>query len=168
MSTKVSVKVIIGLVLIGLMGILACREQLMRCFFYLVFSVILSPMLFGLSVVIIVASVLVTKKVSRTNWMAWWFGVIFVVVFLFSLTSARRLQLFCYGVIEVDMTKDHVASVLGEPPDKNLAIWRYDRRGVLKSVEICFDEEQKVKLKNIYRDLADNRKFLPNNEYHMK
>lgn len=127
--------------------------------FWLWFSVLSSPILFGLAVVVIIACLLVTRKVSRTRRVAWRTAVILGTVLVFSIVSACKINRFCshvvepkaYEAVEVAMTRDRVANLLGEPPDSNLTAWRYDKPGVWEYAVVYFDENGKVKQKFLDR-----------------
>ncbi|MHC4888209.1 MAG: hypothetical protein ACYTEO_01950 [Planctomycetota bacterium] len=127
--------------------------------FWLFFSVFSSPILFALTVVVIIASLLATRKMSRNYRTAWRGGVILLTVLVLSFVSACKIQRFrshvvdpkAYQAVKVGMTKQQVANFLGVPPDKNLATWRYDKPGVFEFVTIYFDVDGRVKEKFLDR-----------------
>ena len=128
-------------------------------FFWLWFSVESSPVLFGLVIFAIIVSILATRKASRTYRTARWVGVILPTTLVLLAVSVWKIQRFtshvidpyAYEATEVGMTKDQVAGLLPEPPDRNLAIWRYEKPGVFEFVQICFDKDAKVKRKTLDR-----------------
>ncbi|MHC4544948.1 MAG: hypothetical protein ACYTDW_10730 [Planctomycetota bacterium] len=130
-----------------------------KILFWLWFSVVSSPMLFGLGVVLIVACIFLTRKMAKIYRLRWQVGVIVLTVLVLSVVSSWKIQRFCshvvdpkaYQVVEVDMTKEQVANLLGEPAERNLAVWRYEIKGVFEFVEIDFDENGRVKQKALDR-----------------
>ena len=127
--------------------------------FWLFFSVVSSPVLFGLAVVAIIACILATRKAKKTHKVHWRIGVILPTILVLLAVSAWKIHRFnshvvspkAYEVIEVGMTKEQVASLLGEPPNRNLAVWRYEKPGIFEFVEIYFDEDGNVKQKSLDR-----------------
>lgn len=127
--------------------------------FWLLFSVVSSPILFGLAVVAIIACILATRKAKKTRKVHWRIGVILPVILVLSAVSVWKIHRFnshvvdseAYEVIEVGMTKEQVADLLGEPLCRNLAAWRYEKPGIFEFVEIYFDENGKVKQKFLDR-----------------
>ena len=127
--------------------------------FWLFFSVVSSPVLFGLAVVAIIACILATRKTPQSTRKAWRVGVILPTILVFLAVGAWKTHRFnshvvdpgAYEVIEVGMTKEQVASLLGEPTNRNLAVWKYARPGVFEFAEVYFDEDGKVKQKFLDR-----------------
>lgn len=127
--------------------------------FWLFFSVVSSPILFGLAVVAIIACILATRKAKKTHKALWRTGVILPTILVLLAVSVWKIHRFnshvvdpeAYQAVEVGMTKEQIADLLGEPADKNLAIWRYDKPGVFEFAEIYFDEDGKVNQKTLDR-----------------
>lgn len=127
--------------------------------FWLFFSVVSSPILFGLAIVAIIACILATRKANRTHKVAWRIGVILPTILVLLAVSVWKIHRFtshivdpeAYEAIEVGMTQERVADLLGQPPDRNLPVWRYEKPGVFEFVEIYFDEDGKVKEKTLDR-----------------
>ena len=127
--------------------------------FWLWFSVMSSPILFGLAVIAIVGCILATRKIGKTYRSAWRIGVILFAILICSAVSAWKIQRFgshvvdpnAYEAVEVGMTKEQVVKLLGEPANANLTVWRYDKSGVFEFVKICFDEVGLVRSKILDR-----------------
>jgi len=145
--------------------------------FWLWFSVMSSPILFGLALIAIVGCILATRKIGKTYRSAWRIGVILFAILICSTVSAWKIQRFsshvidpnAYEAVEVGMTQEQVANLLGEPSKRELmtkeqvlywrqtpigtvhSIWRYDKSGVFEYVEIRFDEAGLVKSKVLDR-----------------
>ena len=130
-----------------------------KLLFWVWFSVVSSPMLFGLAVVAIIVGILATRKAGRTYREAWRVGVILPTILLLLAVSVWKIHRFtshavdpkAYQAVEVGMTKEQVANLLGEPPERNLAVWRYEIKGVFEFVEIDFDENGRVRQKSLDR-----------------
>lgn len=140
-------------------GITVQAKREKELFFWLWFSVVSSPVLFGLAVVAIIACILATRKTNKTHRVAWRVRVILPTILVLLAVSVWKIHRFtshivdpeAYEAIEVGMTQERVADLLGQPPDRNLPVWRYEKPGVFEFVEIYFDEDGKVKEKTLDR-----------------
>ncbi|MHC4649049.1 MAG: outer membrane protein assembly factor BamE domain-containing protein [Planctomycetota bacterium] len=117
------------------------------------------PALFGLGVVAIIVCILAARRAKKANKVYWRAGVILPTILVLLTVSAWKIHRFNshvvdpqdYEAIAVGMTKEQVAGLLGDPPDRTDAVWRYERTGILEFVEIHFDEDGKVRWKSLDR-----------------
>lgn len=65
--------------------------------------------------------------------------------------NSRVVDPRAYEAIELGMTAEQVADLLGQPAESDLVVWRYEKPGVFEFVEICFDEDGKVRQKILDR-----------------
>jgi len=127
--------------------------------FWLRFSVVSSPIVFALAVVVIVGFLIATRKVSRSHRSAWRAGIILLTVAVLSAVSAWKIHRFnshvvdpqAYQAVEAGMTKQQVVNLLGAPSAKDLSTWRYDKPGIWEYAVIYFDGDGKVKQKFLDR-----------------
>lgn len=149
----------------------------MKLLFWLWFSVVSSPMLFGIAVVAIIVCILATRKAGRTYRKAWRVGVILPTILLLLAVSVWKIHRFCshvvdpkaYQAVEVGMTKEQVANLLGEPSKRELmtkgqvaywrqthrgavhTVWRYEKLGIFEFIQIYFDENGRIEGKSLDR-----------------
>ncbi len=127
--------------------------------FWLFFSVVSSPVLFGLGVVAIIVCILATRRAKKANKVYWRAAVILPTILVLLTVSAWKIDRFNshvvdpqdYEAIEVGMTKEQVADLLGEPLNRKLAVWSYKKPGVFEFAEIYFDDDGKVRWKSLDR-----------------
>jgi 4-amino-4-deoxy-L-arabinose transferase-like glycosyltransferase len=127
--------------------------------FWLFFSVTSSPVLFGLAVVLIIGCILSTRKADKVHKAAWRSLVILPIIIGLLTVSAWKIHRFnshvvdpkSYEAIEKGMAKEQVSVLLGQPTDRNLAVWTYRKPGIFEFAEIYFDKDGKVKQKLLDR-----------------
>jgi len=118
-----------------------------------------SLVLFILGVAAIAICALATSRAPRGRRLAWRVGAVVLVVLILTGVSAWRVKRFASHVVEpaayeaVDkgMTKDQVAALLGEPPDRSLDVWRYGKPGVWEFAQVSFDAQGRVRQKFLDR-----------------
>lgn len=131
--------------------------------FWLCFSVISSPTLFGFGILAVIISILATRKVGKSGRIRVRLSVILLALLLLSVISVSKIHRYqshivdpeAYKLIEPGMTQAQVLSMLGQPYSrkcvtKNHVMWRYGKQCVWEFVEIEFDTDGKVKSK--FRD----------------
>ncbi len=134
-----------------------------RLIFWLCFSVISSPTLFGLGILAVIISILATRKVGKSARIRIRLSVVLLALVLLSVISVSKIHRYqslivdpeAYKLIEPGMTQAQVLSMLDQPSSrkcvtKNHVMWRYGKPGVWEFVEIEFDTEGKVRSK--FRD----------------
>jgi hypothetical protein len=115
--------------------------------------------LFGLSLLAVFITTFATartKPSTRIKIRLSIVGAALLVCCIVSVSKIQRAQSHvvnpeAFEVIEVGMTKEQVADLLGEPPKRELAIWTYKEPGVFEFAEVYFDDNGRVKEKVLDR-----------------